>query len=67
MKRFTGGSFNPEYVWTTAVEFGSKILELDGKKIKLQILDIASEKVFNSLLDLFYTGSHGVFAVYDIT
>ena len=41
--RFVGESFKQNYVATIGVDFKSKTVELEGKKIKLQIWDTAGQ------------------------
>ena len=39
--QFTDGDFKDEHNVTIGVEFGAKIIEVDGKSVKLQIWDTA--------------------------
>lgn len=39
LSRYVGDSFNENYIATCGVDFNTRILEVDGKKIKLQIWD----------------------------
>ena len=41
LHKFIGEDFTEEYKWTIGVEFGSKIIEVEGKRIKMQIWDTA--------------------------
>ena len=59
--------FNHEHSVTIGVEFGSFVLRMDGKIIKLQIWDTAGQESFRSVTRIFYRGAHVVFLVYDIT
>ena len=52
---------------TIGVEFGSKIIEVGGKKIKLQIWDTAGQDRFRSVTRSYYRGAAGALLVYDIT
>lgn len=52
---------------TIGVEFGSKTLELDGRKIKLQIWDTAGQENFRSITRSYYRSVIGALLVYDIT
>jgi len=42
-------------------------LEVDGKKVKLQIWDTAGQERFKNITASYYRGGNGVFVVYDIT
>ena len=42
-------------------------MEIDGKKIKLQIWDTAGQERFRNITASYYRGANGIFLVYDIT
>ena len=67
LRRFTGESFDPVHNETIGVEFGSKIVEEDGKRIKLKIWDTASQESFRSITRSYYKNKDGVIIIYDIT
>ena len=52
---------------TIGVEFGSFVIRLSGKVVKLQIWDTAGQESFRSVTRIFYRGANIVFLVYDIT
>ena len=50
------------------VDFKIKNIEVDGKKIKLQIWDTAGPEIFKfSTYRSYYKGTHGMIVTYDIT
>ena len=61
------GQFKLEHQVTIGVEFGSFIIQLDGKIVKLQIWDTAGQESFRSITRIFYRGAHIVFLTFDIT
>ena len=65
--RFIGESFVPNHNLTIGVEFGSKIIEEDGKRIKLQIWDTASQEPFIAITIAYYKNAAGVIILYNIT
>ncbi len=65
--RFLNGVFKETYQLTIGMDFYIKKLELDGKKISLQIWDFAGEKKFRFLLPGAVMGSKGTIFMYDIT
>ena len=52
---------------TVGVEFGTKTVEIDNKKIKVQIWDTAGQERYRSITSAYYKGAKGAFIVYDIT
>ena len=52
---------------TVGVEFGSKVVIVGGKTIKLQIWDTAGQERFRSVTRSYYRGAAGALLVYDIT
>jgi small GTP-binding protein len=52
---------------TIGVEFGSFVVKLEDKIVKLQIWDTAGQESFRSITRIFYRGAHCVFLTYDIT
>ncbi|XP_044277326.1 ras-related protein Rab-2B isoform X8 [Varanus komodoensis] len=51
----------------TGVEFGSRMVTVENKKIKLQIWDTAGQESFRSITRSYYRGAAGALLVYDIT
>jgi len=51
---------------TIGIDFAVKNVELDGKRIKVQIWDTAGQERFKSITTAYYKGAHGVFVVYDV-
>ena len=49
------------------VDFKLKNIEIDGKKIKLQIWDTAGEERFRTITTSYYKGAHAILIVFDIT
>lgn len=52
---------------TIGVEFGSKIISVAGKSVKLQIWDTAGQERFRSVTRSYYRGAAGALLVFDIT
>ncbi|XP_073989164.1 RAS oncogene family member Rab4 isoform X1 [Rhodnius prolixus] len=61
-KKFKGDSSH-----TIGVEFGSKIVTIGGKTVKLQIWDTAGQERFRSVTRSYYRGAAGALLVYDIS
>ncbi|CAD8138977.1 unnamed protein product [Paramecium octaurelia] len=52
---------------TIGVEFGAKIIKVNGMNIKLQIWDTAGQENFRSIIRSYYRSAIGALLVYDIT
>jgi len=52
---------------TIGVEFGSRLVAIGEKQIKLQIWDTAGQESFRSITRSYYRGAAGALLVYDIT
>jgi len=67
LTQFTDGQFNEQHDLTIVVEFGSKIIDIEDKQIKLQIWDTAGQENFRSITRSYYRGAAGILLVYDTT
>ena len=67
LARLMENEFKEDYEVTVGVEFGSFLIKIEDKIIKLQIWDTAGQESFKSLNKIFYRSSHCVFLVYDVT
>eukprot|EP01114_Cavostelium_apophysatum_P020329 TRINITY_DN6787_c0_g1_i1.p1 TRINITY_DN6787_c0_g1~~TRINITY_DN6787_c0_g1_i1.p1 ORF type:complete len:1084 (-),score=265.41 TRINITY_DN6787_c0_g1_i1:21-3155(-) len=67
LARFTRDTFDPSHRSTIGVEFATKTIEVEGKKIKLQIWDTAGQERFRAITSAYYRGSAGVLIVFDLT
>ena len=52
---------------TIGVEFGSKIVQINNKDIKLQIWDTAGQENFRSITRAYFRGAIGGLLVFDLT
>jgi len=65
--QFTDKRFHPAHDLTIGVEFGARLINIEGKEIKLQIWDTAGQESFRSITRSYYRGAAGALLVYDIT
>eukprot|EP00916_Digyalum_oweni_P021351 GHVL01035467.1.p1 GENE.GHVL01035467.1~~GHVL01035467.1.p1 ORF type:complete len:217 (-),score=26.03 GHVL01035467.1:183-833(-) len=65
--QFTDKRFRADHDLTIGVEFGSRLVTIDSKQIKLQIWDTAGQESFRSITRSYYRGAAGALLVYDVT
>ena len=65
--RFVDDTWNDTFVPTIGVDFKIKSMELDDKKIKMQIWDTAGQERFKNIISSYYRGAQGILLVYDVT
>ena len=65
--QFTDNKFRHQHELTIGVEFGAKIIDLNGKTVKIQIWDTAGQEAFQAITRTYYKGAQGALLVYDIT
>ncbi|EGC30626.1 hypothetical protein DICPUDRAFT_41201 [Dictyostelium purpureum] len=67
LHRFTDNRFKSQSSHTIGVDFASKIIDIQGRAVKLQIWDTAGQERFRSVTRSYYRGSSGVVLVYDVS
>ena len=65
--RYTKNLFNEDYLNSIGVDFKSKDLFIEEKKIKLQIWDTAGQERFRTITSSYYRGAHAIAVVFDLT
>lgn len=66
-KKFCENSFDYNQPQTVALEFGTRLIEIEGQKIKLQIWDTAGQERFHSITRAYFRSSTAIFLIYDVT
>jgi small GTP-binding protein len=66
LKRLVEDTFSEESQSTIGVEFDSTILNIENRRVKLQIWDTAGQERFRSIAKAYYRNAVGVIAVYDL-
>lgn len=67
LRRFLEDNFKEDTLHTIGVEFGTKIIQIGGKSLKLQIWDTAGQERFQCVTRSYYRGAAGALTVYDIS
>lgn len=72
--RYAENSFTTAFYNTIGVDFvrsastqKMKNIELDGRKIRMQIWDTAGQDRFRTITSSYYKGAHGIMLVFDVT
>ncbi|KAH3903088.1 probable Ras-related protein SEC4 [Saccharomycodes ludwigii] len=64
--RFVDDKFNPSFITTIGIDFKIKTIDINGKKIKLQLWDTAGQERFRTITTAYYRGAMGIILVYDV-
>ncbi|AAS53113.2 AER434Cp [Eremothecium gossypii ATCC 10895] len=67
LSRFTTDEFNVNSKSTIGVEFATRTIEVEGKKVKAQIWDTAGQERYRAITSAYYRGAVGALIVYDIS
>ncbi len=67
LSKYLKNDFDPDAKATVGVEVSTKNIEIDNKRIKVQIWDTAGQERYKSITSTYYKGAKGAFIVYDIT
>eukprot|EP01104_Vermistella_antarctica_P004223 TRINITY_DN14717_c0_g1_i1.p1 TRINITY_DN14717_c0_g1~~TRINITY_DN14717_c0_g1_i1.p1 ORF type:complete len:237 (-),score=50.12 TRINITY_DN14717_c0_g1_i1:89-799(-) len=65
--RFADDRYDAGQTSTIGVDFKIRTIEIDDKRVKLQIWDTAGQERFKTVTKAYFRGSHGIMLVYDIT
>ena len=65
--RFSEDSFTPSFITTIGIDFKIRTIDLDGKRVKLQIWDTAGQERFRTITTAYYRGAMGILLCYDVT
>ena len=52
--RFSDDSFTTSFITTIGIDFKIRTVELDGKRVKLQIWDTAGQERFRTITTAYY-------------
>ncbi|KAI4901436.1 hypothetical protein NFI96_014725 [Prochilodus magdalenae] len=67
VQRFKTGTFIERQGSTIGVDFTMKTMEIQGKRVKLQIWDTAGQERFRTITQSYYRSTNGAIITYDIT
>lgn len=67
LTRFVHGTFNESYLATVGIDFFSKDVNYDGRKVRVKIWDTAGQERYKTLTKGFIRNAQGIIVVYDVT
>ena len=65
--RFVDSVWNDAFTPTIGVDFKVKTLEINNKRVKMQIWDTAGQERFRTVVSTYFRGAHGILLLYDVT
>lgn len=65
--KYVDDEFNEQYIASIGVDFKTKNIEVNEKRVKLQIWDTAVQERFRTIAPAYYRGAHAIILCYDIT
>ncbi|KAM6961792.1 ras-related protein Rab-19-like [Tautogolabrus adspersus] len=67
VQNFKSGIFCERQQNTIGVDFSVRTLDIEGKKVKMQVWDTAGQERFRTITQSYYRSAHGAIIAYDIT
>ena len=67
IKKYTSNTFAGNYLSTVGIDFQDKTLDIDGKKVRMQIWDTAGEERFRNIAKNYFVQANGFLIIYDIS
>jgi Ras-related protein Rab-1A len=67
IRRFVENTFDHDYKPSIGVNILTKVVDIEGRTIKLQLFDTGGQERFRSMRQRYYAGAHAVIFVFDVT
>lgn len=67
VQSFKSGIFIEKQQNTIGVDFTVRTLDIDGKRVKMQVWDTAGQERFRTITQSYYRSAHGAMVAYDIS
>lgn len=67
LQRFKSGAFQPSHTSTIGVDFGMRVLEVDGRDARVQVWDTAGQERFRAITRTYYRNVDAMIVVFDVT
>lgn len=65
--RFDEDKFSPNFITTIGIDYRTRMVDMENKKVKLQIWDTGGQERFKTITMTYFRGAHGIILVYDVT
>ncbi|KAK8897469.1 hypothetical protein M9Y10_015421 [Tritrichomonas musculus] len=65
--QFTENKFKDCTMGTIGVDYKTKVIDIDGTSLKLQIFDTAGQEKFRTITKTYYRGAKGILVVFDVS
>ncbi|XP_077991023.1 ras-related protein Rab-15-like [Glandiceps talaboti] len=65
--RFADDEILPTHISTIGIDFKMKTIQVDGKRIRIQIWDTAGQERYETITKQYYRRAQGVILMYDMT
>ena len=65
--RYVDDTFSTTFITTIGIDFRIKTIDINGKRVKLQIWDTAGQERFRTIAVSYYRGAMGILVVFDVT
>ncbi|MFX0123593.1 MAG: Rab family GTPase [Candidatus Hodarchaeota archaeon] len=67
VRRYVEDKFEFNYLLTIGLDPSNRIIEVEGIRVNLVIFDVAGQKRFQTLRDVFFRKANGALLVFDLT
>ncbi|XP_059181419.1 ras-related protein Rab-19-like [Centropristis striata] len=67
VQNFKSGIFSERQQNTIGVDFTVRTVDIEGKRVKMQVWDTAGQERFRTITQSYYRSAHGAIIAYDIT
>ncbi len=67
LARYADDKFNEQWISTIGIDFKTKVLALDGLRVRCQIWDTAGQARFRTITTSFFRGAQGIALCFDVT
>lgn len=67
LARYTDDTFSAQWISTIGIDFKTKVVELDGLRVRCQIWDTAGQERFRTITTSFFRGAQGIALCFDVT